>query len=506
MAVIKKQYTKFVFPFKYTKGNLDPRQVKCRGSNGERSVFKEFSVSGNNLRSGLDKLLSVDGASAKIAESYYLDTNSRAYFNLPNRQNDYLDLHFRQADTDEKLRVAITDVCIYLFESGVGVFEFECQYASDSIEDYNKLNYFIAEPKSSKNYFVSKRKVGFDKETKQEKFEESTFTIKEFVNNIINSMRVSEAEDQNVEFFDIKPVIFSYILLDERPDDFEVFLKYSAKNFKDSYRLSEESYPVNIFSPFDNSHWAVTMKGVVNASYITNRDDTDHFFNDDFVELTKGIYHTLFLHVIHQKYSTMLMLSNMGELDRLGMNYEVMKRELIQAQKCRSEAYNLMFRAFFQVPSEQEHINKFYEYLYRNFRVNDLLNNFKNDIANLENLCDTYVKRIKARKDKMKEKRNAFTEIFVAIFGTLVAEITLLDSSWDIIEKLSGRSVQFGSFGVIALIAAMILPIVTIAVDVVKRIKDIRKINKDLQEEVNNGLLEDGFDEKFLKKSKKDDD
>ena len=68
----------------------------------------------------------------------------------------------------------------------------------------------------------------------------------------------------------------------------------------------------------------------------------------------------------------MLMLSKMGQLDRLAMNYRVMKQELLQAQRCRSEAYNLMFRAFFQVPSEQEHVNKYYEYLFRNFRVNDL--------------------------------------------------------------------------------------------------------------------------------------
>ena len=188
------------------------------------------------------------------------------------------------------------------------------------------------------------------------------------------------------------------------------------------------------------------------------------------------------------------MLSKMGELDRLSMNYEVMKKELVGAYHCRSEAYNLMFRAFFQVPSEQEHINKYYEYLYRNFRINDLQNNFKNDIANLENLCDTYVKRIKERKNKIKEKKSAITEIFVAIFGTLVAEITLINSSWDILEKLYGRSVNVGSIGVVAMIAAIVLPLVTITVDVVKRTKDIIKINKDLDEEVQNGLIEKDFD------------
>lgn len=493
MAIIEKQFTKFVFPFKYVKGQLDPTLPKCRGRKGERAVFDAMSVKAEELRSGLVDMLSEGNSSAKIADCYQLDVNSRAYFNLPNRKTDFLVLHARQSSENSELRVAITDVCIYLFESGVGILEFECEYESKSIEDYIHLNYFISEPKSEKNYFISTREE-FDQQAQRKTAVEYKFTVKEFIDSIIDSMWVNKEEEQSIEFFDVKPIIFSNVLLDQCPEDLELLLKHAAKNLKDSYRLSEESYPVNTYVPFDNSRWAVTMKGVVNINYITDCEGTNDFFRNAFPEKARGIYHTLFLHIVHQKYSTMHMLSKMGELDRLSMNYEVMKKELVGAYHCRSEAYNLMFRAFFQVPSEQEHINKYYEYLYRNFRINDLQNNFKNDIANLENLCDTYVKRIKERKNKIKEKKSAITEIFVAIFGTLVAEITLINSSWDILEKLYGRSVNVGSIGVVAMIAAIVLPLVTITVDVVKRTKDIIKINKDLDEEVQNGLIEKDFD------------
>ena len=190
------------------------------------------------------------------------------------------------------------------------------------------------------------------------------------------------------------------------------------------------------------------------------------------------------------------MLSKMGQLDSLGMNYSVMKKELLEAQKCRTEAYNLMFRAHFSVPSEQEHVNRFYENLGRTFRVNDLQNNFKTDIANLESICQSYVSRIKARDNKIKEKKNALVEIFVAIFGTLVGEITLINSSWGLIEKLQGKTVGITSPAVIALLATMLLPIVTIAIDVVKRVKDIIKINEDLNEEVENELVEKDIDKR----------
>ena len=492
MARIENKFTKFVFPFRYEKGQLDPTLPKCQGKNGDRAVFEAISMSSEELRDGLDSLLAIDGGTAKIADCYRLDTNSRSYFNLPNRKTDYLELHSRQGKDNKTYSVAVSDVCVYLFESGVGLLEVECTYESDSVEDYINLNYFISEVKSEKNYFVSTREK-FNQETREKTQIEYKFTVKEFVDGIIASMLVEKDSDTPIKFFDIKPIVYSHVLLNERPDDFNVLLKHAAKNFKDSYQLSETSDPVNNYDPFANSCWGVTMKGVVNISYLTDNEGTNDFFKTSFFEKTKRTYYALFLHVVHQKYAIMLMLSRMGQLDRLNMNYEVMKQELLLSQKCRSEAYNLMFRAFFQVPSEQEHVNKFYETLYKSFRVNDLVANFKSDIANLESICNTYVKRIKARKDKIKEKRSALTEIFVAIFGTIVAEITLLDSSWDLIGKLYGRSVGIYSIAVIALIATIILPVVTITIDVIKRIKDIRKINSDLAEEVKNGLIEEGL-------------
>lgn len=495
MAVIENQFTKFVFPFKYKKGQIDPTIAKFQGRNGERAVFSAISLEAEELREGLGLMLSVGSSSAKIADCYRLDVNSRAYFNLPNRKTDYLVFCTRQLDAGEKFHVAITDVDVYLFESGVGVLEFECVYESKSIEDYIHLNYFISEPKSEKNYFISTREK-FNLQTCEKERVEYKFTVKSFVDNIINSMCVNKQQELNIEFFDVKPIVLSNVLFDERPENLEVLLKYAAKNFKDSYRLSDQSCPVNIYAPFDNSFWAITMKGVINMNYVTDHEGTNEFFRNVFPKKVRGVYHTLFLHVVHQKYSTMYMLSKMGQLDRLSMNYDVMKKELVDAQHCRNEAFNLMFRAFFQIPSEQEHINMFYEYVYKNFRVNDLQNNFKNDIANLENLCDTYIKRIKERQNKIKEKKNAFTEIFVAIFGTVVAEITLINSSWNIIEKLYSKSVSFGSLGVVALVTAIILPLVTITVDVVKRIKDIIKINQELSQEVENGFVEKDFDKR----------
>lgn len=490
MASLIKQFTKFTFPFKYDKDKIDATAPKIVGKNGERGVFVPFSLNTEGLRDGLDALLSENGGSSKIAECYRLDANARSYFELPKRKDEPLEFYSRQGGP---FSVAITELSLFLFESGVGVLEFECEYKSDSLDDYVEANYFISEPKSNKNYFVA-HSNSYNPETREKTSTAHTFTVKELISRVLASVTVGEGEACG--FFDIKPVVFSYALLDECPTDVEVLLMHASKNYKDTYQLSADTFPVNVYRPFDNSYWAATMKGVINVSHLTDNEGTNDFFRDSFFEKTKRTYFALFLHVLHQKYATMLMLSRMGQLDRLGMNYKVMKSELLEAQKCRAEAYNVMFRAHFSVPSEQEHVNRFYENLGRTFRVNDLQNNFKNDIANLESICQTYVSRIKARDNKIKEKKNALVEIFVAIFGTLVGEIALIDSSWDLIEKLHGKTVDVSSPAVIALLATMLLPIVTIAIDVVKRVKDIIKINEDLKEEVENNLVEENVDKR----------
>ena len=118
----------------------------------------------------------------------------------------------------------------------------------------------------------------------------------------------------------------------------------------------------------------------------------------------------------------------------------------------------------------------------------------------MREICDVYVSRIEKRDDNIVARRKAKAEIFVAVFGTVVAVAALLDSYWDLLEKTLGHVLSFWSAPVLLAVITMLLPIVTIIVDVVYRIKEIRDLTDDLNSELKDGLVES---DKIRKKRRK---
>ena len=183
-------------------------------------------------------------------------------------------------------------------------------------------------------------------------------------------------------------------------------------------------------------------------------------------------------------------MGEMGQLDRLENNYQVMKKQLRQARIYEAEAINLKFRGFFKCPSTIEHVNNYYDTLYSAFQVGSFYDNFSSDIKNLQNICSKYVERIKDREEKFKKLKAAKTEIFVSIFGTIVAEVTLFDSSWSLIEKVIGRSLSFFSPAIIILFATMLSPIITIVSNVKKQLAIIKDLESQILEQEEDNLVE----------------
>ncbi len=275
------------------------------------------------------------------------------------------------------------------------------------------------------------------------------------------------------------------------------------RNYKDTYKvpydndISDDPY---IKRQFENSYWTMSFNGAVNLSYLTGDGVTDSFFGDNFYSKLHDTYFSLFLHVLHQRFAMMKYMGDMGQLDTLCNDYYIMKKELKAAEDYNAKAARLKYRAFFKLPSSVEHVNDYFNLLYRTFRVNELKQSFFNDIEALTDICKTYVERIKARDDKIASKRKKKIEIFVSSLGTLVAVGTLLDSYWGLLEKLMGNRVDFWSAQILVFLGALLVPVVTVIVDVVYRIKEICKITKDLKDELEENLVES---DKVRKKRKK---
>ncbi len=479
-----KQFTKFIFPLVF-----DQKRVKVRSNtNNGQELFTRISIKGEYLRDGLGELLDMNGGATKIADCYQLNANCRRDFDLPNHSNNCLQFFCRN-DKKTSYDVCINDIRIHLFESGVGFFEIECLFDKCDIDSFTHLNYFISEAKSEGNYFkwIEERRL---KEPSLTEEKEHTFSVKELLDKINKSISINDSDVAcKIEYYKSKPVIYSYLLLSDIPDNLDEVVFHVTKNYKDSYKFSGEA-TVSKLQPFMNSYWSSSTNGVVNISCLTGDNVTDLFFQNQFGIKLRDTYFLLFINALHQKQALELMLSKMGQLDSLVNDYEIMNEQLKKADSYEAEAHNLKFRSFFNHPSTVEHINDYYNMLKKTFSIDALYSNFISDLGNLQDICKKYVSRITARDGKFARIRMIKSEIFVAIFGTLVGEFSLLNTSWELIERFAGREVSFFAPQMLLVIATLLVPVVTIYFSVKKLIIEINQLKKELKEELEADLVE----------------
>lgn len=488
-TLVVKQFTKFLFPFRYSRKETKLNDIVVRNDKGkELPLFLPFSPKSESLRKGLDDLLSIDGGSAKIADCYELNYNCRALFGLPQRATDSLSFRSRPAE-NPLYAITVESVKLYLFESEVGFAEIEARYLTDKIEDCAECNYFLSETKSDRNILF------FDSKINKDKSEKHSFTFKQLLQKTLSYVGgvYDIRKDEFPEFSEDKATIYSYMLTDSRPENLENVLFTLRRNYKGSYKFPNDKAidtETRIKQQFDNSYWTTSVNGAVNLSFLTDDNTTNNFFETNFYSKLHDTYYTLFLHTIHQRFALMKYIGDMGMLDTLENNYIIMKKELKAAEDYYAKAANLKFRAFFRLPSNIEHVNDYFNLLQRTFNIRELKMSFDADLESLTNICKTYVKRIKQRDEKLISRRKKKVEIFVSLLGTLVAVITLLNSYWELLEKLLGNTINFWSIHIVVFIGALLVPLSTVIVDVVYNVKDIKKMTKDLNNEVADNLVE----------------
>lgn len=502
---ILKHFTKFILPFKFSKPTKELDSFFAESRKGKRKyIFHKASQNSFNLRQGLDEMLLVDGGNTKIADIFELNNECRNIFELPKRSRDALSFYCRGEKDNIKYQVYLSTVRLFLFESGVGFFETEISYESDRIDSFIDCNYFISELKSEKNYFETTiQEYDAEAQTKSEKV--VNFTLVDLANKVLAYVQDSSGfctVDLNVRNLE-KALFYSYVYLNRKPDNIDGLLFNMRKNYKGSYKFPNRStneQNMYVKQQFENSYWGASFNGAVNLSFVIGDEKTDSFFEKNFYALMHQTYYTLFIHVIHQRYSLLNFIGSMGDLDKLTMDYDIMKKQLKKARACKADASNLKFRAFFRQPSMIDHINDYYSLLLRTFRIGELYTNFTNDLENLENICDVYVTRIKERDKQFEKRRKIKIEVFVAIFGTLVGSVSLFSDYWDLLEKITGKAVGFFSIQLLVFGGLLLLPIVTSLVDVYYRIKESRKITDDLEQDLKDGLVEDDKKRKQKKK------
>lgn len=488
--MISKHFVKVLFPFRYERegcNKLEDVTVKNDKGNDKR-LFVHFGFDAIDLRKGVKELFSKAENMSKIVDCYRVDYDARACIDLPRRKEEFLSFYTRERKDKDPYAVSIGEICLYLFESGVGFVEMECGFESSSVSDYISCNYFLAEVKSGANYFITQKRVWNADEKKEEKTE-IQFTVKTLLKKVLDKVPGVKDfySDDEWEKQHEKGMIYSYLYLEEKTEDFGRIIHNIRNNYKESYKVvqghgSFDKDP-NIRQQFENSYWVTSYNGTINVSHKTDSENTNHFFEKDFFGKMHNEYYALFLAVLHQRFVLLKAMTEMIEISKLDLDYDDMKQQLVEIRDYKLQVSKLECRAFFEKPSYVQHVNDYYELIKASYCIKELDANLSAKMKDVEQICNVYVEKIRLHEDRLTKRRNARVEIFVSIFGTIVGVVSVMSQALGLLEKVFG--IQVGTFSIPVLLTTLILwiPSVVVCVNVVHKVKEIKELTKDIERE-----------------------
>ena len=236
-----------------------------------------------------------------------------------------------------------------------------------------------------------------------------------------------------------------------------------------------------VLQQFDNSYWAASYNGAVNVSIQTEDATTNGFFEQDFVHKMCNEYYILFLAVLHQRFAIMKLMWEMGELDRLDTDYANMKIQLEEARRYQKETADLRFRDFFKLPSYIQHVNDYYDLLYRTFCIDELYEDFCQDLNNVEQICGMYVEKIQKYDEQKKRCRTAWIECIVSFIAAMISSVPLLNDAWAVQERICQTTGAEFRWPVIVVAAFWGITFIGAIINAVRRGKEGRDIGKELK-------------------------
>lgn len=498
--MICKHFVKVLFPFQYTKeADCRLENITITNAKGkEKPLFERFGFDGVELRKGVQELFSEKDNTARIVDCYSLAYDARTFMNLPRRKEEPLQFSTRDHKGEDPYAVSIREVSLYLFESEVGFFELECGFESSEIADYIQCNYFLSEIKSKNNIFRSVNKVWNGTENQEEVKE---FTVKVFLQSLLDKIPGLTVKDfyTGEEWSETheKGIVYSYLYLEEKPNNFETLVYNIRNNYKESYKVPQQSQSIKsdpgVRQQFENSYWVTSYNGTINISHKTEDEITNQFFENDFYGKMHHVYYVLFLSVIHQRFLLLKAMTEMVEISNLNLDCEETKKQLIRINNYRLKISKLKCRAFYEKPSYVQHVNNYYELMTSAYSIKDLHSGLMSRMGDIEQVCKVYVAKIKTHDDQVSKIRSNRIEAFVSVFGTLVGLVTVTNEAWGLIEKISKSMEKTFSIPLlIAMIAVWLPSSILVYNNASKKLKEAKELKDDMErEEAVSGKIED---------------
>lgn len=398
--------------------------------------------------------------SSEIGRSYALKLEARKLFDLPSN-NSTIEFITRNNNT---FYVKLRNVYLHIFETNVGFLEFEWEILADNMLDYLNANYFLNELKSNENKFYVKTGIN---EKKELNFIQTTQKIFDLIKNVEYF-----TNNSNNKLSNTLTLTYTTIMLNSKNENINDYLNKLKNNFKESY-LTVES---NNYHPFENLYWAGSLRGCVNISYLTGKQGPDTFLKNTIESYANNSYFYLYLLVLNQRFTIQKQIEKLSIIDKNLIKHDenVLDDEINNINELLIESNLFSTRCEFNLPSEIDHINAFYNEIRKNQKIDILTTDFNNKLKSTKDLLDNY-KIIKT--EKLNRKRNKFT-LFAYILTEILGTIAIFKTTYEIIQIFS--SLTNATNILLKVIPAIITVIffISVAIQIWIKIKALLKTNK----------------------------
>ncbi|OAT80904.1 hypothetical protein A6P54_12920 [Bacillus sp. MKU004] len=408
--IVDRHISKMIVPFQYS-GNY--HSAIERMDTGWWKVPEQCNR--ENLFSHIDYLIAdtVDSQrEGTIGRRFELTKEGYKSVNLPaNISSKWITINKK----GQTFRIKLKCVNLYLFETNVGFITFDLEHPKGIlIDEYILANNTMKnlKPQSGTTLDIY---MG-------DKAERIPFTFSKLVQDLAGPM-------ESVTYFDnigdqpIQGIVFNAVILDSEgqcPNDMKRYLFELRRAFKPSYQPSPVEFKIEeneeIYQAFENSFWGVSLEGAANLVYLKNNQETDTFFQGNYLHNIKTTYFYLFMLTLHQRYSLLYINGIAAKLPR----NEAGNGKTVTSIRDRMIFFTL--RSAFQHVSTITHQNKLYDVFQSTLQVDRMMDELHFELETLEQMAE--LKKTKER-NRMDDYLVNISSIFVFI-STISAIWTML--------------------------------------------------------------------------------
>lgn len=437
------------------------------------NIFRKEEFSMEEMRCGIGELL--NGTPDKsIAAIYSFDR--REVLDLP-RVNQRV--RFRPRSGEES-SILLGQVQFVLFDSGVCFLCVDVQMEDASLETVMNTTYYLCEIKDRANR-IAFEKFTFDPQTKTKTAETVELSVKDLLLRCAAFLpECGHFEDRPLESAVAKPLLYSYYLLQEKPQDFAALASNIGQNYKLSYKGLEDE--AHLLPTFQNSAWCASSNGAANLTYEVEDASTNAFFRTTFPHKWETEYLFLFLNVIHQKYAALKYLDALALCAGEHRGYDAMKQMLAYSEEMQERCEKQKMRCFFDMPSRIGHVNKVYGFFRTTMQIPSYIGGLNRKLREAVSVCGSYTGRIDQIEDKEKEVRSLMTEIKLALLAACITCLTFFNSFYGTLQCLLRGDLSAIGLDAVIMAVTFLAAITTALVNLARDWSKIKSLRSDIRE------------------------